>query len=44
MNFWKVFRWGCAVLFLAVVMFAVLTSGSGGPIESNQPPPAPVFR
>ena len=42
MNFWKVFRWGCAVLFLAVVLLALLTSGS--PIENNQTPPAPVFR
>ena len=42
MNFWKVFRWVCAALFLAVVLLALLTSG--GPIESNQLPPAPVFR
>ena len=44
MNFWKAFRWVCAVLFLAVVLLAFLTSGSGGPIDSNQPPVAPVFR
>ncbi len=45
MNFWKVFRWVSTALFIALILLALLTNGSGSPSSGgDEPPPAPVFR